>query len=151
MKIRNANNNDSEAVKSLVFAVLKEYGLEPDSNATDKELEDIEQSYFRNGGYFGVVEESGVVVATVGIYRESATTCELRKMYSAPSIRGRGLGKKLLEFSLSKAKDLGFSRIVLETASPLKEAIALYVKYGFVEYKPNHISLRCDQAYELYL
>jgi putative acetyltransferase len=151
MRIRTANNTDSEAVKFVVFSVLKEYGLNPDSSSTDKDLENIEESYFSAGGYFGIVEENNIVVATVGLHREDATTCELRKMYCLASSRGKGLGKKLLEFSLMKAKELGFSRIVLETASPLKEAIGLYKKYGFVEYKPEHLSSRCDQAYELYL
>ncbi len=151
MNIRAANNADSEAVKRVVFSVLQEYGLKPDSNSTDKDLENIEASYFLKGGYFGVVEENNSIVATIGLHRENATTCELRKMYCLASSRGKGLGKKLLEFSLVKAKELGFSRIMLETASPLKEAISLYKKYGFVEYKPDHLSSRCDQAYELYL
>ncbi len=151
MNIRAASNTDSEAVKRVVFSVLQEYGLSPDSNSTDKDLENIEASYFLKGGYFGVVEENNSIVATVGLYRENATTCELRKMYCLASSRGKGLGKNLLEFSLVKAKELGFSRIVLETASPLREAISLYKKYGFVEYKPEHLSSRCDQAYELYL
>lgn len=151
MDIRTATNADSEAVKVVVFSVLKEYGLSPDSSSTDRDLENIEESYFLQGGYFGVVEENNIIVATVGLHRENATTCELRKMYCLASSRGKGLGKTLLEFSLVKAKELGFSRIVLETASPLKEAISLYKKYGFVEYNPEHLSSRCDQAYELYL
>lgn len=151
MNIRAANNADSKAIKFVVFSVLGEYGLSPDPAATDKDLEDIEQSYFSNNGYFGVVEKDKIIIATVGLHRESATTCELRKMYCLASDRGNGLGKRLLEFSLAKAKELGFSRIVLETASPLKEAIGLYKKYGFIIYKPEHLSPRCDQAYELYL
>ena len=41
--------------------------------------------------------------------------------------------------------------MTLETASVLKEAIALYESYGFVEYEPDHLSARCDQAYFLQL
>jgi putative acetyltransferase len=54
-----------------------------------------------------------------------------------------------MEFALSKAKELG--RVILETASPLKEAIGLYKRYGFKEFNPEHLSARCDQAFELYL
>lgn len=151
MEIRKAKNSDSEAIKSIVFSVLKEYGLNPDSKTTDRDLDSIDQTYFLNGGYFGVVVENGEIIATVGIYRETATTCELRKMYCIPSKRGKGLGNKILIFSLEKANELGFSRVVLETATPLKEAIGLYKKHGFVEFNPDHMSARCDQAYELYL
>ena len=151
MNIRAAKNSDSDAIKFVVFTALREYGLTPDSGTTDKDLDSIEDTYFLKGGYFGVVEENNIVIATVGICRENETTCELRKMYSLQSARGKGLGKQLLEFSIQKAKELGFSRMVLETASPLKEAIGLYKRYGFIAFKPDHMSARCDQAYELYL
>jgi putative acetyltransferase len=151
MNLRPATNADSESIKSVVFSVLKEYGLKPDSNSTDKDLDSIEESYFLKKGFFGVVEIENSIVATVGLHQVDATTCELRKMYSLPSQRGKGLGKSIIEFALSKAKELGYKRVILETASPLKEAIGLYKKYGFKEYIPQHLSCRCDQAFELYL
>jgi putative acetyltransferase len=151
MNLRPATNADSEQIKSVVFSVLKEYGLKPDSNSTDKDLDSIEESYFLNNGFFGVVEIENSIVATVGLHQVDATICELRKMYSLPSQRGKGLGKSIIEFALSKAKELGYKRVILETASPLKEAIGLYKKYGFKEFTPEHLSSRCDQAFELYL
>jgi putative acetyltransferase len=151
MNIRAANNADSEAVKLVVFSVLKEYGLSPDSSSTDKDLENIEENYFAQGGYFGVVEIDNSIVATVGLHMVDENTCELRKMYSLPSQRGKGLGKSIIAFALSKAKELGYNRVILETASPLKEAIGLYKKYGFKEFNPEHLSARCDQAFELFL
>jgi len=152
LKIREAKNSDSEKIKSVVFEVLKEYNLDPDSDSTDKDLDGIEDYYHLNGGYFGVIEDDNDdIVATIGIYKLSENICELRKMYALSSQRGRGLGRKLMEFSLDKAKDLGFERIVLETASPLIEAISLYKKYGFTEYLPDHLSSRCDKAFELCL
>lgn len=45
---------------------------------------------------------------------------------------------KLIEYGLK-----------LETASVLKEAIALYRKFGFREYHPTELCSRCDQAYIL--
>lgn len=151
MKIRPATNADSDNVKSVVFSVLKEYGLSPDSNSTDKDLDAIEESYFLNGGFFGVVELDNEIIATLGIHKIDKDTCELRKMYCLPEHRGKGLGKRLIEFALTKAKALGYNHVILETASPLKEAIGLYKKYGFREYCPEHLSSRCDQAFELYL
>lgn len=151
MNLRPATNADSEQIKLVVFSVLKEYGLKPDSGSTDKDLDSIEQNYFSNNGFFGVVEESGTIVATVGLHKVDDDTCELRKMYSLPSQRGKGLGKAMIEFALSKAKELGYKRVVLETASPLKEAIGLYKKYGFKEYCSDHLAARCDQAFEIYL
>ncbi len=151
-KLRAANNNDCEKVAALVYGVLAEYGLKPDPSATDADIRDIESSYLKRGGVFFVLEEkSGSIIGAYGLYLLDEQTCELRKMYLNKAYRGMGLGKKLLEDSLSHAKRLGFKRIVLETASVLKEAIALYKSYGFAEYTPEHMSKRCDQAYMLEL
>ena len=149
MNIRPAANSDSDEIKAVVFGVLKEYGLEPDSGSTDKDLESIDSHYWQNGGYFGVVEEGNCIVATIGLYRVDEKTCELRKMYALPSQRGKGLGKKLMEFALKKASEMGFKRVILETATPLKEAIGLYKRFGFQEFEPKHLASRCDQAMEL--
>lgn len=149
LNIREAGNADSCNIRQLVFEVLSEYGLQPDPAATDKDLDDLQANYADNGGYFGVVEEQGRVVASVGIFKIDTSRCELRKMYVLPSYRGRGLGKQLLQFSLDKARALGFAKMTLETATPLVEAIALYEKYGFTEIQAQHLSPRCDQAFEL--
>jgi putative acetyltransferase len=149
LNIRPATNSDSDAIKIVVFSVLEEYGLEPDPGKTDEDLESINSHYWQNGGYFGVVEEINCIVATLGLYRVDEMTCELRKMYALPSQRGRGLGKKLMEFALKKAREMGYKRIILETATPLKEAIGLYKRFGFQEFEPEHMASRCDQAMEL--
>ena len=101
LNIREANNSDSAEVKKLIFTVLEEYGLKPDSLNTDMDLDDIEGFYTSNGGYFGVIEEDNLIVATVGIYKMNNDNCELRKMYIYPNQRGKGLGKKLMDFSTS--------------------------------------------------
>lgn len=104
-----------------------------------------------NHGYFSVVESVNRIVAPVGIYKLSDEVCELRKMYALSSQQGQGLGRKLIGLSISKVKELGFNHIVLETASPLKETISPYKKFGFTKNTPDHLSSRCDQALVLYL
>ena len=150
--MRLADNRDGEDIARLVFDVLREYGLKPDPASTDADLKDIESSYFQRGGTFLVLEDKdGSVIGAYGLYPMEQQACELRKMYLHKVYRGKGLGKFLLEDALSRAKQLGFETMVLETASVLKEAIALYKSYGFVEYTPDHLSSRCDQAYSLVL
>jgi putative acetyltransferase len=149
LNIRPATNSDVDEIKVVVFGVLKEYGLEPDPGSTDEDLDFIDSYYWENGGYFGVVEEADCIVATFGLYRVDEKTCELRKMYVLPSQRGKGLGKKLMEFALKKARDMGYKRVILETATPLKEAIGLYKRFGFQEFELKQMASRCDQAMEL--
>jgi putative acetyltransferase len=149
-ELRASTNADAKAIKELVFAVLGEYGLEPDPGGTDADLNDIEGSYLRSGGCFDVlVDSSGAIVGSIGLYPIDPATCELRKMYLSKKVRGQGLGKRLLEHALARAEEIGFRRVTLETASALKEAIALYKRYGFQPYRSPHLSQRCDSAYVL--
>ena len=148
MIIRPATNSDTQAITELVFDVLESYGLRPDPGETDIDLSDIKSHYFDKGGHFDVLEDAGgKIIGTVGIYAMKGHMCELRKMYLNPNHRGKGYGKMLLDHAIDKAKELGFTSMILETASALKEAISLYRKYGFKPYKADHLSCRCDQAY----
>lgn len=148
--LRSATNKDRAAIESLVFGVLAEYGLAPDPQSTDADLQNIEREYIAKGGSFDVLTaEDGEIVGTVGLYATSPEVCEIRKMYLASHARGKGLGQSLLRHALTKAKELNFSKIELETASVLKEAITLYERYGFRQYQPSHLSSRCDSAYYL--
>jgi putative acetyltransferase len=113
-------------------------------------LNDLESSYTARGGLFDVLEApDGRIVGSVALYPLEPGVCELRKMYLARSARGRGEGRRLLDHALAAARARGFSRVVLETASVLKEAIALYQRYGFKPYQADHVSSRCDQTYSL--
>jgi putative acetyltransferase len=145
-----ANNHYTDVMRQLVFDVLVEYGLEP--GAIDFCLDDVEKHYFERGGYFVVIlDKNAEVIATGGLYPLENGSLELRKMYLLAEHRGKGLGQWMLTSLLEKAKALGFERIELDTASVLKEAIALYKKNGFKLFESDHIVARCDQAYELIL
>lgn len=141
---------DEEAVRGIVFGVLAEYGLSPDNCGTDADLGDIVASYIDRGGVFRVVTDpDGRIVGCGGLYPLSASEAEIRKMYLLPEMRGLGIGRKLLHELVAAARERRFQRVVLETASILKEAESLYRSFGFVETAGEHMSPRADRAYAL--
>ncbi len=114
VELRPATNADAEAVRGLVFAVLREHGFVPDPGGTDADLYDLEASYARAGGSFDLlIDAAGAVVGTVGLMPAGRGRCELRKMYLAPRHRGRGLGKRLVRHALARARQFGFRRVEL--------------------------------------
>ncbi len=150
--IRKATNADCAAVEALVHGVLHECGLTPEPGATDADLKDLDAHYTQSGGAFWVVvNPTGDIVGSCGIHRDSARDCELRKMYLHRSVRGRGLGRRLLELAVARARELGFKRVTLGTASVLKEAVRLYESAGFKPIPRAGFPCRCDQAYALEL
>jgi len=148
---RRANPDDGPAVRDLVFSILRERGLSTDAH-TDADLEDLYGHYFATGGDFRVLTtEAGEIVGSIGLKPVDKRTIELRKMYLRPEHRGHHHGKRMLEWAITRSRELGYKRITLETAAVLKEAISLYTSHGFKPYDGEKCSSRCDQTYELEL
>jgi len=150
-QIRAATNQDIPSIKNVVFTSLIEFGLNPDENVKDKDLNDIESSYLSDNGFFGVVvhTETNLIVGCFGLYHVNDSICELRKMYLLKESRGMGLGKLILDKAIVEAREKHYKKIILETISVLTTAIFLYKQYGFTEIKPKEITARVDQAFEL--
>lgn len=64
------------------------------------------------------------------------TVAEIKRMYTAPSARGRGVASAVLRALEDSARDVGRKRAMLETGEQQPEAIALYQKLGY-ERIPN--------------
>jgi GNAT superfamily N-acetyltransferase len=57
---------------------------------------------------------------------------ELKRMYTVPSARGRGLARAMLRFLEEEARRAGRKRLVLETGTEQPEALALYASEGYL-------------------
>lgn len=150
--LREATDADAPVVRELVFRVLAEYGLKADPDGADADLLNLEAHYAIAGGWFGVLAApGGRIVASVGLRRMEPGVFELRKMYLEREFRGRGLGRSLLERALTEARLRGGRRIVLETATVLREAVAMYERYGFRRLEDCPNVCRCDRVMALEL
>ncbi|MGI5377191.1 GNAT family N-acetyltransferase [Streptomyces sp. CA-251387] len=56
---------------------------------------------------------------------------EVKRMYVVPEARGRGLARRILRELEDSARAAGRIRMVLETGTPLPEAMALYASSGY--------------------
>ena len=52
-------------------------------------------------------------------------------MAVSPQVQGKGIGRRLGEAIIATAKELGASKLYLESNTHLKPAIALYENLGF--------------------
>jgi len=64
-------------------------------------------------------------------------TMEVKRMYTAPEFRGKGIASSVLAELEHWAKELSYTRCVLETGKRQPEAIAFYKKNGY-EVIPNY-------------
>ena len=107
----------------------------------------------KRGQRIWVVEVEGKVAGCIAIVCSGEGVAQLRWFLLTPEIRGRGLGKRLMEKAIEYSRSAGYRKIILWTFSELETAIALYRRWGFekTEEKPHHIWGRdlVEQKYEL--
>jgi len=82
-------------------------------------------------GAFLVVCLDGKPVGCGALRLLDDETGELKRMYVAPELRGRGLGRRLVAALEAEALALGARRLVLETGVRQTQALALYRNTGF--------------------
>jgi putative acetyltransferase len=89
----------------------------------------VEQLFQPNLRFF-VARLDGVAVACggIGFYDGYA---ELKRMYSRPAVRGRGVAKALLRRLEAEARDAGTIILRIETGIYQKEALQFYEGAGF--------------------
>ncbi len=83
------------------------------------------------GGHIFLVERGGETVGCVALIPMPGGVYELSKMAVAPSLRGLGLGRRLLLHAISQARLLGAQSIFLGSNTKLESAVKLYESVGF--------------------
>jgi GNAT superfamily N-acetyltransferase len=82
-------------------------------------------------GAFVAARIDGIPVGCGGVCRFDDSRAELKRMYVAPTSRGLGLGRRILEALEVEARRLGYVAVVLETGNLQQEALALYTSSGY--------------------
>jgi N-acetylglutamate synthase-like GNAT family acetyltransferase len=77
-----------------------------------------------------IVERDGLHAGSMGLTDEGDTGV-VRWVLLDPDLRGQGLGRRLLNELLAKAREIGYERLRLETFSDLRAAAHLYLEAGF--------------------
>jgi putative acetyltransferase len=87
-------------------------------------------------GTFLVGRVAGAPVTCGAVRLIDPATCEVKRMYTRPALRGQGLARVVLDELARAARELGATRLVLETGVRQPEAIALYERAGFARIAP---------------
>jgi putative acetyltransferase len=136
--IRPIQRKDNAEVATMIRAVLIEFEVPKTGTVfEDTALDCMFETYQKPKATYFVVEENGQLIGGAGIAQlenYEGNVCELQKMYYLPTARGRGIGTKMMETCLQKAKDFGYEACYLETLPLMKAAQKLYTRSGF-EYR----------------
>jgi RimJ/RimL family protein N-acetyltransferase len=126
-----ATADDAPAVMLLIGRVFAEYGLLLMPVFEVPDLLQFDAYYTAPRGAFWVVREESRVVGSVGVERVDARTAELHRLYVDATLRGRGIGRALVETVLAWARDEGLRRVVLWSDTRFEHSHRLYRRLGF--------------------
>jgi DNA-binding MarR family transcriptional regulator/GNAT superfamily N-acetyltransferase len=112
--------------EALVAKILGEYATSFDATKED--------------GW--IAKQRGQIVGSIFLMKGPAPgVAQLRLLYVEPSARGHGVGRRLVEVCIARAKELGYRRMTLWTNDVLTAARKIYVRAGFELVKENkHVS-----------
>lgn len=134
-KIREIQLKDNKKIAKVIREILVEFGVPKMGTAyADKILDTLYEAYDTEKAIYYVIEKEGEIFGGAGIKQldnYEGNVCELQKMYFLPEARGIGMGSKMMETCLKKAKEFGFEQCYLETLPYMEEARKLYRKAGF--------------------
>ena len=99
-------------------------------------------------GRFFVARLRGETIGCGAVKFHAEAPAEIKRMWIAPSARGLGLGRRLLETLEECARDSGAKVAHIETSAVLTEAIALYRSAGWVEVRPFNDEPFADHWFE---
>ena len=100
--------------------------------SVDAELQNLPAMYSgKKGSLILCQAEDGEYAGMVAIREKGETVCEMKRLYVLPAYQGYGIGKRLCELILEKARQLHYQTMVLDTLERLQPALKLYTQSGF--------------------
>jgi cyclohexyl-isocyanide hydratase len=132
-----APGDDTTAFRTLNEEwITRHFTLEAKDHET---LNDPASSILLKGGHIFMAYAAGEAVGCVALIPMRDGVYELSKMAVSPHLRGRGLGRRLLQHAIAQARNLGAKSLFLGSNTRLKDAIHLYESVGFRHVKPESL------------
>jgi len=128
---------DEPAFRSLNEAWIAKYFVI--ETADRVVLENPVENILAPGGHIFMALIDDLPVGCCALLPMGPKEFELAKMAVLESERGRGIGRKVLEYAITQAKKLGAERLYLETNRKLANAIHLYESVGFQPVSPDQV------------
>lgn len=84
-------------------------------------------------GQFLMAFDGTTPTGCVGLRQEDAKTGEVKRLWVAPTARQSGLARALMAQIEDHARQMGLTRLVLDTSRHLPKAVAFYHRQGWAE------------------
>jgi GNAT superfamily N-acetyltransferase len=119
------------AAEPLLRGLTGEYETRYGGGTTEMAAYDL-ADFEPPAGCFLVLTVADRTVAGGGFRRLDSSTAEIKRMWTDPAYRRRGLARRVLDLLEAEAAARGYRRLRLETGLAQPEAVALYEAMGWV-------------------
>jgi putative acetyltransferase len=141
------SDDDWRQARQLVEQYAASLNLDLSFQNFGHEMEHLTNEYAAPAGAFLLAEENGAFFGCVGVRQFSDGVGEVKRLYVSPAARGRAVGRLLAEGIVAAAKELGYTRLLLDTLPSMKEAQSLYISLGFKPTAPYRFNPVPGTAY----
>ena len=144
VEVRHADTaDDIESVRTLFLEYAASLGFDLSFQDFDREVASLPGDYAPPSGVLLLAADGVTPAGCVGLRPwGDADTCEMKRLYVRPSMRGMKVGSMLVTRLLDEARARGYRRMRLDTVPGMDAAIGLYRAAGFRDippYRPNPV------------
>jgi putative acetyltransferase len=161
IKIRRIHPDEIPFAKQLIYRVahqvfqdtrpLEESMAYYESQGQLYDIDDLQQTYFDNGGIFLIMTDDDQIIGTGAIRKIDEEICELKRLWLLVEYHGKGLGYRMMQELFAFAHTKNYQRMRLETdRSHQNRAFDFYKRLGFYEI-PRYSDNEDDIAMEMTL
>ena len=120
-------------VRKLFIEYQVSMGLDLRFQNFEEELALLPDKYTLPYGRLYVAIFNGNLAGCIALRAINENYCEMKRLYVRTQFRKLGIGQALTEKIIDDAKNIGYTRMLLDTLSSMQNAISLYRKIGFVD------------------
>lgn len=134
LQLKHITNDDAdlETARHLFKEYSNELAVDLCFQSFEEELANPLKKYGPPTGSLILAFWNNIPVGTVALQAlEEEGVCEMKRLYVQAEYRKYGIGEALVIAILADAKQLGYTKMKLDTLERLKAAITLYLKHGF--------------------
>ena len=134
--------DDIPVVQEILLEYAESLGVDLEFQGFDQELADLPGDYAAPSGALLLAWCGNLLAGCVALRRipdvNYVNAAEMKRLYVRPAFRRLGLGRLLSDAILDRARELGYSCVLLDTLDDMEAARALYEELGFEEIPPYY-------------
>jgi GNAT superfamily N-acetyltransferase len=131
-----STDTDYAAARKISKDYVEWLNMDLTFQGIENEFDEFRTIYGPPQGAFLVAISDNQAAGGVGLRQFEADICEMKRLYVYDGFQGKGIGEALCKKLIQLAKQMGYSKMRLDTVGRLGAAIQLYEKIGFSDIEP---------------